>query len=318
MRRQHALVWVALALVLALAGWALWRPGGADGAPDAAAAGPPGGAFVPSMQGTQPDADLAALQSVTPAGLFRPAAYAQLLRLFDYYLSAVGEASMDAITQRIGAELDQSLPQPQAREAKRLLSMYLAFKRALADLEQDHAAGGTGVQAIRQRMLAMQQLRERYFSEEEIQGMFGFEDSYDQDALARLEISQNASLSAAQKKAQLEALDASLPEALRQQRDASQALLKTQQQAEALRAKGASEDEIYRLRSQAFGTQAASRLAEVDRDEQAWQARIASYLGERSALMGSTPEAQRQQALAQLQQSRFSAEERRRLAAYEK
>ena len=39
-----------------------------------------------------------------------------------------------------------------------------------------------------------------------------------------------------------------------------------EQQVQARRAQGASDDEIYRLRTAAFDAQAASRLAEVDRE----------------------------------------------------
>lgn len=321
MQKARVGIW-AVSGVLAVAAVVWWRHGGLDAPTVAASAGAVPGArapFVPSMQGTQPDGDLQALRV---AGMqTSPAAYTQLVRMFDYYLSAVGEASTEAIRQRIAHELDLALSPAQAQDAKRLLGLYLAFKRALVELEQDPALAGNGVQAIRQRMLAVQQLRERYFTAEEVQGMFGFEDRYDADALARLAIDQDARLSAAQKKSQLAALDAALPAALLADRNANQALLNNQQQALDMRAKGASDDDVYRMRSQAFGTQAASRLAEVDREEQAWQSRMAAYLAARNAILsaeGTGSEDQRQQALAQLQQSHFSEDERRRLVAYEK
>jgi lipase chaperone LimK len=93
-----------------------------------------------------------------------------------------------------------------------------------------------------------------------------------------------------------------------------------EQQATELRAKGASEDEIYRMRAREFDAQAAARLADVDRDEADWKSRIANYLSERGKLLKSqadVSESERQLALTQLQQSRFTEEERRRLAAYE-
>lgn len=321
MQKARVGMW-AVSGVLAVAAVVWWRHGGLDTAEVAARAGVIPVArvpFVPSMQGTQPDGDL---QPLRVAGIqTSPAAYAQLVRMFDYYLSAIGEASTEAIQQRIVHELDLAMSPAQAQEAKRLLGLYLAFKRALVELEQDPALVGNGVQAIRQRMLAVQQLRERYFTADEVQGMFGFEDRYDADALARLSIDQDAHLSAAQKKSQLAALDAALSEPLRADRNANLALLNTQQQALDMRAKGATDDDVYRMRSQAFGTQAASRLAEVDREEQAWQSRIAAYQAARHAILsaeGTRSEDQHQQALVQLQQSHFSEDERRRLVAYEK
>ena len=287
MQKARVGMW-AVSGVLAVAAVIWWRHGGLDTPNVAASAGAMPGArvpFVPSMQGTQPDGDL---QTLRAAGMqTSPAAYAQLVRMFDYYLSAVGEASTEAIRQRISHELDLAMSPAQAQEAKRLLGLYLAFKRALVELEQDPALVGNGVQAIRQRMLAVQQLRERYFTADEVQGMFGFEDRYDADALARLSIDQDTHLSAAQKKSQLAALDAALPEPLRADRNANLALLNTQQQALEMRAKGASDDDVYRMRSQAFGTQAASRQAEGDSEEQDWQSRSAAYHAGSQAIRGT-------------------------------
>ena len=150
--------------------------------------------------------------------------------------------------------------------------------------------------------------------------MFGFEDVMDADAVARLEISQNTKLTTTQKQQQLAALDASMSPALRAEREASQVVTRAEQRAFDMRAQGASDDEIYRMRAQAFDASAASRLADLDREEANWKQRIATYLEARSTVLKSQANAtasERQQALNQLQQSRFSEDERRRLAAYE-
>ena len=315
-------VWALLGLALFGAGW-LWWPDAATPTSETPTGTVPAGvgsAFVHSMQDTVPDGDLrtvAGAESGQPSG---PLPYAELKRLFDYYLSAVGEQSIDAITLEIRSELERRLSPDQQPAAKRLLALYLQFKLALVELEKKPELAGGGVNAIRQRLLAMQDLRSQFFSFEETQGMFGFEDDYDLDAVARLEISQNPALSATQKQAQLAALDASQSAALREEREAPRVVLKIEQMAQTLRAQGASEDEVYRMRSKELNPEAAARLADVDRDENAWKSRIASYLSERSKLLkiqvDATP-AQRELALEQLQQAQFSPDERRRLAAYE-
>jgi lipase chaperone LimK len=295
-------------------------PVGAVTAPAQTGASGANAPFVRSMQGTLPDGDLLALQggqSAIPSGSL---AYGELRRLFDYYLSAVGEQSIEAITQHIHAELGRRLPAQQAKKAQRLLALYIEFKRELVELDGKPSLSGNGVAAIRARMLAMQDLRARYFSNEETQGMFGFEDAYDMDAVARLEVSQNPALSALEKQQQLAALDAAMPANLRAERDASTVVVRVEQKAQELRAKGASEDDIYRMRAKEFDASAASRLAEVDREEAAWKSRIASYLEERSKLLkasANATESERQASLAQLQQSAFSEAERPRLRAYE-
>ena len=329
MQRNRTRTILGLGAVTAVAAGALWFFGGPDKAAEAsaqpatlAAIAPiaPPAAFVPSMQGTIPDGDLRALQSGLALGPPGGLAYAELRRLFDYYLSAVGEQSIAAITQQVNSELDRRLPAPQAKKAQRLFALYIEFKRELVELEAKPDLAGNGVQAIRRRMLAMQDLRSRYFSGDESRGMFGFDDAYDLDAVARLAVSQNPALNDAQKKQQLAALDAAMPANLRSEREASHVVVRVEQQAIELRAKGASEDEIYRMRAKEFDAQAAARLADVDRDEAEWKSRIANYLSERGKLLQSqadVSESERQLALTQLQQSRFTEEERRRLSAYE-
>lgn len=279
------------------------------------------GAFVKSHEGTQPDGDLRPAAQGTPGTSDTgPLAYGELRRLFDYYLSAQGEQNLVAITQQIQTELDRRLNAAQAKKARRLLDLYLSFRRALVDLEAKPGLAGNGVDAIRQRMLAQQDLRTQYFTADEIEGMFGFEDAMDADAVARLEVSQNPKLSAAQKHKQLAALDAAMSPTLRAEREASLAVVRMEQRATDMRAQGASDDEIYRMRAQAFDAGAASRLADLDKEEADWKRRIAVYLEARSQVLKSQANAspgERQQALAQLQQSQFSEDERRRLAAYE-
>jgi lipase chaperone LimK len=310
-----------LGVAMGLAAWLVWPDAVPDTTPSAAAAGSPP-SFVRSMAGTVPDGDLrAAQQGNLPASAGGPLTYAELKRLFDYYLSAVGEQDIAAITQEIHRTLVQSVAPAQLPSAKALLSRYLEFKRALVELEKNPALGGNAVQAIRQRFIAMQDLRARMFSAVEEQGMFGFEDAYDRDALARLEISQNTALSAAQKREQLATVDASMSAALRADREAPRVVIKVEDMARQMRANGASDDEVYRMRAKELDPQAASRLAEVDQDELAWKNRIAAYLSERSKVLkaqADMPDSERQAALNQLQQAQFSEQERRRLPAYEK
>lgn len=309
-----------LALALIGAGLTVWQSSDSGEAvvlSPVAQSGAPA-PFARSLKDTVPDGDLQALQTAGMAGASGGLAYGELRRMFDYYLSTVGEQTIEAITAHIRGELQRGLPPAQAQKAQRLLSLYIEFKRELVELDGKPELAGSGVAAIRRRMLAMQDLRARYFSHDETQGMFGLEDAYDMDAVARLEISQDPTLSAQQKQQRLAALDASLPAALRNERDATHVVVRVEQQAQALRTKGASEDDIYRMRAKEFDPQAAGRLAEVDREEAAWKSRIAHYQDERARLLkaGAT-ESERQTSVAQLQQSLFNEAERPRLVAYE-
>ena len=307
-------------LAVALALWWASRP--ADAMQASTAATSVGDvAAARSLQGTVPDGlplpgALHALPDATATGGLD---YGGLKRLFDYYLSTVGEQSVDTITQQIRAELDKTLDATRAEAAKRLLGRYLNFKRELVTLETQFAKQPPGPKTLRLRFDAMQTLRTGFFNAEEEQAMFGLEDAADMDALARLDIVNNPQLSATQKREQLAVVDAAMPKALREDREAPRAVIRLDEMAQALRAQGGSEDDVFRLRAKALDPAAATRLAEVDRDEQAWKGRIATYLAERNRLLQSlanASEAERQTALDTLQQAQFSASERPRLAAY--
>lgn len=299
---------------------ALWPGQPAPPAIGGAANPDKGPATSRSMQGTAPDGQIRVLddRAASGSGLVVDV---ELRRFFDYHLSAVGEKSIEAIRAEIEAELDRRLPGAAAVYAKRLLGLYLAFKTALVDLEQRPELAGNGVAALRARLVGMQQLRAQYFDEREAQGMFGFDDAYDLDAISRLEISQDNTLTEPQKQQALGALDVARSAELRDAHDAPMAVVRLEETTARMRQNGASDDDIYRARAAAFDPQAAARLSEVDRDEVAWKARIQSYLAERDRLLlanARQPEELRLVALAALRTAQFTADEQKRLVAYER
>lgn len=270
--------------------------------------------FVKSMEGTRPDG------KITASPDDQLVVDAELPRMFDYYLAAIGEKPLDAIRAEIERQLDQRLKPNAAEQAKRLLARYLDYKRDLVAVEKDlqDKAAGNGPDAIKERLDAIQQSRLKFFSPEEVQAMFGLEDAFDRDNLARYEIAQDKTLTDAQKQEKLAALDAAMPPELRQEREAPLAVVKLEETVQKMRVSGASDDDVYRMRAAALNPEAAARLADVDREETAWKSRIADYLGERSKLLNSgMAEADQQAAIQQLRDSRFTQLEQRRLPAYE-
>ncbi|HEX8406649.1 MAG TPA: lipase secretion chaperone, partial [Duganella sp.] len=273
-------------------------------------------AFVPSMEGTRPDGDVKTLadeQLVVDA---------ELGHLFDYYLAGLGEKDLGAIKAEIERELDRRLKPAPARHAKLLLAGYLGYKQALAGIEATLAPGADMAQSARARLLAMRQLRTAYFTAEQSAGLFAASDSRDDDAVARLEIGFDKSLSVEQKKARLAALDRRMPAALREEREAPARIIRLEQSVAQLRAKGAGDNEIYSLRAAALSPEAAARLADVDRDEAAWQARIGAYLAQRKAMVAQSVQSDHASgrddaALQRLRDASFTADEQRRLGAYE-
>lgn len=275
----------------------------------AVAAAPPTSdpfAFVRSMEGTRPDGDVrlgADGQLVIDA---------ELGHLFDYYLAGLGEKDLQAIRAEIERELERRFAPGPAAQAKRLLASYLDYKRALADAEKTLAPQADLAKSARARLALMQRLRPQFFSASEAAGLFGASDAYDADALARLDIEQDGALTPGEREQQLAALDRRMPAALREEREAPTKVIRMEASVQKLREQGAGDDEVYRLRAAAFSPEAAGRLAELDREETAWKGRIKAYLAQRAAL-GAGSEA----VLQQVRDQHFSADEQRRLGAYE-
>ncbi len=259
-------------------------------------------AFVRSMEGTAPDGRL------TVAADDALVIDAELTRLFDYYLAGQGEKSLADIRLETERELERRLKPQAAQQAKRLLAAYWRYKEALGELEASLPKTKGAAAALRQRMAARQHLRSRYFTGSEIAGLFAFDDAYDLDAVARLEIHQDPTLSDAQKQQKLAAQDAALSPALREEREAPRRILLLEETAASMRAQGASDDDLYRLRAASLNPEAATRLAQLDHEEAAWKARIASYRARRTA----DPVA-----LQALRNELFTPQEQLRLRAYE-
>lgn len=274
--------------------------------------------FVRSFEGTTQDGNL------SHDGGSELQVSAELRLLFDYYLTATGEKKLPEIRAEIERVLDQKLSANAALQAKNLLGRYIQYKQALVSVEANAhniSAGRTSMAAAaRQRWSAMQQTRQRFFSEKENQAMFGFDDAYDMDALNRMDVAENASLNPEQKQAQLQALDDALPVELREEKNAPYQVIRLEEQASKLRANGASDADIYNMRATATSAEAATRLAEVDREEAIWKARIQQYQEQKNKLnteMAFHSATEKQAALDQVRKQYFNADEQRRLPAYE-
>lgn len=271
--------------------------------------------FVRSMEGTQTDGKLEEAQGELVVN-------AELRLMFDYYLAATGEKSLAEIRKEIEKVLDQRLRPHAAAQAKQLLARYLQYKTALFDSEkklgQQVQSATMMATAMRARWQAMQNLRLQYFSAKESQAMFGFDDAYDLDAIARLEIANNRALTEAEKQARLRTLDENLPADLKEAKNAPLQVIRLEEQANAMRNQGASEDDVYRMRAAAISPDAANRLAQVDREEADWKSRIQRYLNERRSLLNmGLNEVQLSQSISALRNRYFSTQEQMRLPAYE-
>ena len=237
-------------------------------------------------------------------------------RIFDYFLSAIGEETIQASVKRLQAYITSQLQSPAREQALALLDQYLDYKKQLVQLERDLPQLAT-VDAMLQREQAVQALRASIFSAEVHQAFFSGEEAYNQFTLQRLAIRHDQRLNDQQKAEALDQLRANLPEQL-QDAVIPQMQTELRQQTAALQAQGGSTEQIQQLRLQLVGAEATARLNELDQRRQQWSKRLDDYRQEKARIESSgLSDSDKQSALQDIAEERFNEQERLRLAAAE-
>ncbi|MDO5769367.1 MAG: lipase secretion chaperone [Psychrobacter sp.] len=249
-----------------------------------------------------------------------------LRRLFDYFLSALGEEDEATIIERVEAYIRHHTPEPAASQAIEIFHQYVAYLKALDGIQKNYGNlqlqatqnGEMDLNLISQRRQDVNKLRQQFFTTETISAFFGSDDAYDEYSLAMLKIAQDDSLNDAQKQAAREDYISRLPEGTIKknvQQQANFGLL--MQRTEELKRKGASSDELFAMRSKLVGEAAARRLAKVDDEDANFDARFSQYQTQRQALVAQAgSEAAASAQIAQLEQQMFNETERKRLSGY--
>lgn len=251
-----------------------------------------------------------------------------LRRLFDYFLSALGEEDEATIIQRVEAYIRSHTPEPAASSAIEIFGQYREYLKALDALQSSYGnlqmqatqAGEVDLSLIEQRRQDMIRLRKQIFKPETIEAFFAGEDAYEDYSMAMVRIQQDSSLSEAQKQASREDYISRLPDGAIKKNFEQQANFgELMQRTEELKAKGASPEALFAMRRQIVGEAAAIRLAEVDKQEADFDSRFNDYQAKRQALIAQAgSEAKAQAQINELERSQFDELERKRLTGYGK
>ena len=263
----------------------------------------------------------ASFGGTTVDGVFRLDAAGNLIisedirRIFDYFLSAVGEEPLRASVERLQAYIVEQLQSPACEQAQALLTQYLDYKRELVLLERD-LPQMADLAALRQREVAVQALRARIFDAQTHQAFFAREEAYNQFTLQRLAIQHDPKLDAAGKAAAVDQLRDSLPAEM-QDSVLPQLQTELRQQTAQLQAAGAKPEQIRQLRQQLVGAEATQRLEALDQQRQSWGQRLERYRDGKAAIEGNQGMSASDQraAIAQLAADNFDERERLRLDA---
>ncbi len=210
------------------------------------------------------------------------------------------------LKKRLVALVPQYFSAALAARAAALVERYIDYRVALSALKPP--ADPSDVRALRTALEARQGARQRYFSGEEYDALFAEETRLDRYTLARIDIEQRATLSPEQKRAALLDNENELSQAQRAQRGQATAHMGVAAHTAALNASSTSDADRYAQRRAQYGDAAATQLAQNDREDRDWQARLNDYA--RAQAEKASPEQ-----LQRLSQQLFSAQEQLRVEA---
>lgn len=295
---------------------AVSRRGGRGLATVAHALAAPG---APAPDGVPPAALPASLEGTDADGVLEADAAGHLVisielrRLFDHFLAASGEEPIATMRARIIAVLRARLPATAAAEAIEILDRYLAYRDAARRLVPPSADPVAGLDQVHD-------LRGKMFSPAVVKAFFADEEAAIYAALARRDVLADTTLSPAERERRLAEIDARTPAAVRDARAAAMAPLYELNRETALRASGASDEQIAAARTAALGPDAAARLADLDRAHAAWDARLAQFRAERAALLADPrlDDAERRRRIDDLLARSFTPPERIRVEALDR
>jgi lipase chaperone LimK len=240
----------------------------------------------------------------------------QLRYWLDFYLSALGEASLVEIKQMMMAEIAK-LPQPGRDQAIQLLTRYLNYKEQLANYDGMAESFSADLDGMAARHQWQKRQRREWFQPETVEAFWHMDEAVDDLALNKLLV-RNSELSEEQREQAIKQLEQDMPEdwqALRHQ-----ALLASdlENQVEAMRRSAEfNESDVRDYRLQTVGPEATARLENLDKQQQQWQQRIISLIAEEQRIQGlqGLGDIEKQNLLETYQQQHFSAAERLRLDA---
>ena len=207
---------------------------------------------------------------------------------FEIYLSAMGEEELEDILLRIQSAMNQQLTSPALEQGYETLKRFIDYKVELANLEQQEANPDLSeLDNIRQQKEILAAIQQDYFSPTEADAFFAAEAQYDAFMLEHLTIQKNESLTLEEKQKLTQALAESLPDEIRQGREAAMAPANVYEQAVNMKANGESKEAIYQMRSETLGDEAAQALAQLDNEREVWNQRLEGFQAQYQAIQSS-------------------------------
>lgn len=237
---------------------------------------------------------------------------------FEYFITQYGEKDIQQIQASFLSFIQKSYQDPALGQIRDLWTRYLDYRQDLSELQTPNSNPESAAyyQGIYDQT---QNLRKKYFSKHEIEGLFGPENTYHQYTLDRLRILENKKLSETEKARQLSALFDNLPESWKENLEQIATLDNLRKLTKDLKARNASAQELRQMRMNLVGAEATQRLETLDSERSAWKDRVSSYLGQRDQILKSgMGDNAKQQAIQNLKAQQFNnPQEQTRLQTFE-
>ena len=242
----------------------------------------------------------------------------QTRNCFEYFITQYGEKDLKQIKTDFKTYIEQNYQEPARAQILDLWNRYMDYREKLGHLAAPNIDKGDA--KYYQSIFAdMKNLRKQLFSNYEIEGLFGTEDTYHEYTLNRMTILDDKNLTEAQKAEKLKNLFNQLPEDWKENLQQLNKLEDLRKLTTDIKARGGSAEEIHQMRTNLVGPEVTQRLETLDTERSDWKNKVNGYLNERDSVMksGMSDDA-KQKAVQQLRQQHFNkSEEQLRVSTFE-
>jgi len=243
----------------------------------------------------------------------------QTKNCFEFFITQYGEKKIDQINQDFNAYIKQNYLNPAQSQILNLWNRYLQYRTQLPNMAPSSTSSNNQIQDFLAVFNNLQKIRKQFFSNNEIEGLFGEENTYYLYTLKRMEILADKYLSEQDKAKKLQDLFKNLPENWQENLEQLNKLEDLQQLTSDIKARGGSHEEIRQMRLNLVGSAATERLENLDVQRRDWNTKVNQYLLERDAIKKNhLKNVSRDKALQQLKEKYFiSPNEQLRIETFE-
>ncbi|ANF82642.1 lipase chaperone [Acinetobacter sp. NCu2D-2] len=238
---------------------------------------------------------------------------------FEYFITQYGEKSLEKIQKDFKTYISQNHKEPALSQIIDLWTRYIDYRKSLGEITAPAGLNQEDPAYYRSIYNSTQSLRKRFFSNYEIEGLFGTEDTYHEYTLDRMAVLDDKNLTEAQKAEKLKALFDALPEDWKENLEQINKLDDLRKLTADIKARGGSSEDIRQMRLKLVGPEATQRLENLDSERVQWKNSVNQYLSERDQIVKSTmSDSAKQQAIQQLRNQHFNKpEDKLRIETFE-